>query len=69
MGKAYSQDLREHVIAAVCTENLVRRCLQMKFPVPANKFAVPRNIFPVNLSRECPKSRCGTAVSCSKIVS
>ena len=52
MGKAYSQDLREHVIAAVCTENLVRRCLQMKFPVPANKFAVPRNIFPVNLSRE-----------------
>jgi len=50
MGKAYSQDLRERVIAAACTENLVRRCLEMKFPVRAKKF-------PVSSSRElCEKS-------------
>jgi hypothetical protein len=36
----------------VCTENLIRRCLQVKFPVPAKKIPVPRNIFPVNLRRE-----------------
>jgi hypothetical protein len=45
------------VLPAVCTENLVRRCLQVKFPVPVKKIPVPRNIFPVNLHRElCEKS-------------
>ena len=36
----------------VYTENLIRRCLQVKFPVPVKKIPVPRNIFPVNLCRE-----------------
>jgi hypothetical protein len=42
----------EAVLRAVCTENLIRRCLQVKFPVPAKKIPVPQNIFPVNLPRE-----------------
>jgi hypothetical protein len=42
-------------IGPVPIENLVRRCLQVKFPVPGKKFSVHRHIFPVNFHRELPE--------------